>query len=335
MKLRIPSYLTDRFVPDLEAINLLEYFLISAVSALLGIRAYLSLTGFPQLGGEDLHIAHMLWGGLLMLIAIIAFMSFINSHGKVVASVIGGMGFGTFIDELGKFITTDNNYFYKPTIAIIYIIFILIFLIMKWLSSISQYSPKTYLANAVEGLRELVIFDLDSNEKEKALRYLRKSDQEDDVVKALNKIMSLEEVEKANTSLYVRVKKKMFKWYTNALNVKFVSKGLVLFFVVASTAGLVSSITYIVISGDLSFARVGLLASSIVVVAMVFGGVRDHMKGNLVNSYMNLQRASLFAIFISQFFLFLLNEFDAIISLIGYISVYLVLKFAIEAEDKR
>jgi len=33
-----------------------------------------------------------------------------------------------FIDELGKFITSDNNYFFQPTISLIYIVFIIIFL---------------------------------------------------------------------------------------------------------------------------------------------------------------------------------------------------------------
>ncbi len=37
----------------------------------------------PELGGHGLHIAHLLWGGF-------------------------------FIDELGKFITQDNDYFFKP-----------------------------------------------------------------------------------------------------------------------------------------------------------------------------------------------------------------------------
>src|SRR5690242_13213948 len=33
----------------------------------VGTRLYLSLTGWPQIGGGEYHIAHALWGGLLLL----------------------------------------------------------------------------------------------------------------------------------------------------------------------------------------------------------------------------------------------------------------------------
>jgi hypothetical protein len=33
---------------------------------LVGTRLYLNLAGWPQIGGGDYHIAHALWGGLLL-----------------------------------------------------------------------------------------------------------------------------------------------------------------------------------------------------------------------------------------------------------------------------
>src|SRR5579863_3496384 len=42
----------------------LEAFMAAAIAAVLVIRTFLELSGFPKLGGNGLHIAHLLWGGL-------------------------------------------------------------------------------------------------------------------------------------------------------------------------------------------------------------------------------------------------------------------------------
>jgi hypothetical protein len=117
----------EYYIWNLDFSNLFEVFLVSAVSSLLIIRAYLELTNYPTVGSGNFHIAHMLWGGLLMTIAILMLLAFLNKHIKHSAAIIGGVGFGTFIDELGKFITSDNNYFYEPTVALLYVIFMLMF----------------------------------------------------------------------------------------------------------------------------------------------------------------------------------------------------------------
>ena len=65
-------YYTRRGLGNLAA------FLVSAVTAMLAIRLFLRLTGYPQLGGGPLHIAHMLWGGLLMLTAIVIMLSYLG-----------------------------------------------------------------------------------------------------------------------------------------------------------------------------------------------------------------------------------------------------------------
>lgn len=45
---------------NVQAVARLELFVIFAVTAILGTRAFLALTGYPQLGGNGLHVAHML-----------------------------------------------------------------------------------------------------------------------------------------------------------------------------------------------------------------------------------------------------------------------------------
>jgi hypothetical protein len=78
--------------------ELQDTFLISAVSMILIIRLQLWATNYPQLGGGKLHIAHLLWGGLLMLVAIGLLVTFVDRRWRHPAAVIGGAGFGFFID---------------------------------------------------------------------------------------------------------------------------------------------------------------------------------------------------------------------------------------------
>lgn len=143
-----------RFIRNLGASNLLENFLIAGVVTVLGVRLYLHLTGYPQLGGGGLHIAHMLWGGLGMLAAIFIMLEFVNQSAREWAAIIGGIGFGTFIDELGKFVTADNNYFYQPAAAAIYVLFVALFLAARWLNRPGLLSPEEALANAAEIVQE-------------------------------------------------------------------------------------------------------------------------------------------------------------------------------------
>ncbi|MBJ7602314.1 MAG: hypothetical protein JF888_03845 [Candidatus Dormibacteraeota bacterium] len=138
--------------------SLLELFLVAAVASLLGIRAALALSGFPKLGGGGLHIAHMLWGGLFMLVSLLILLTFIGRLAVYVAAFLGGVGFGTFIDELGKFTTSDNDYFFRPAIAIIYVIFVLLFILARALESRRRFSNSELLANAFDAARDATLY---------------------------------------------------------------------------------------------------------------------------------------------------------------------------------
>jgi hypothetical protein len=163
------------FIRNLRAGELLELFLVSAVAALLAVRFFLGLTGFPQLDGGGLHIAHMLWGGGLMVAALLVLLGYLGQRVRRAAAVVAGIGFGLFIDELGKFITSDNNYFFRPAIALIYVIFVLLFLWWRSLERHRTWSEETYLANALMLLQDTAVHDLDQAEKYRLLQWLRRS----------------------------------------------------------------------------------------------------------------------------------------------------------------
>ncbi len=120
-------------VRDTDTGDLLEILLVMSVVTILINRAFLAMTHYPKIAFGSLHISHLLWGGLLMLVALVMLFRFWNPSIRRLAAFISGVGFGLFIDELGKFITEDNNYFFQPTIAILYIIFIALFLVFRHL----------------------------------------------------------------------------------------------------------------------------------------------------------------------------------------------------------
>lgn len=160
------------FLRDFEAGRRLDLMLVAAVTSVLMIRFYLVVTGYPTIGGESLHIAHMLWGGLLMAAALVLAASFLGRRPRQWAAVLGGLGFGTFIDEIGKFLTHDNDYFYEPAVSLIYVAMVLLYLGGRSLHRERMATRADYLANAMVEVLEVSREDLDRREQERALRYL-------------------------------------------------------------------------------------------------------------------------------------------------------------------
>ena len=79
---------------------------------MIATRLFLQLTGYPQIGGTTLHIAHAVWGGLLLYVAALLPLILANRWALYLSAGLNGLGAGLFIDEVGKFITRDLNYFY-------------------------------------------------------------------------------------------------------------------------------------------------------------------------------------------------------------------------------
>src|SRR3989454_2948574 len=155
---------------------LVDSFLISAVLTVLALRVYLAAAHYPQLGGNGLHIAHVLWGGLLMVVAIGMLLSLLTWTWQITGAVIGGVGFGLFIDELGKFLTSDNNYFFKPTASLVYAMFIVLFLAAREMRRFRKLTPREKLVNAVEASKELALGRISTVTRTRALAWLDAAD---------------------------------------------------------------------------------------------------------------------------------------------------------------
>ena len=183
-----------------DVIALMDVFVVSAICSLMGVRLYLFLAGYPKLGGGELHIAHMIWGGALMLIALVVGIWFVSILTRWITAVVGGLGFGLFIDEIGKFLTSDNNYFFRPAAALIYVILMLLFFSARTIARRRDFSTEEYLANAIDLLKEGAANDLDGRERRRILQLLSKAG-DSPLAKQIRELAEALEVTKAPSSV--------------------------------------------------------------------------------------------------------------------------------------
>lgn len=142
-----------------------------AVTVIL-IREYLDIAGYPKVGGGTLHIAHMLWGGLLLVVAVILIQLFVGQRALVLSALAAGAGVGLFIDEVGKFITESNDYFYAPAAPIIYGAVLLLVLLLLVVKRDRQPSPAEATHAAVDAIRGLADERLSAHGRDRAIEQL-------------------------------------------------------------------------------------------------------------------------------------------------------------------
>lgn len=138
--------------------------LLSFAASVMITRLFLEVSGYPQVGGKTLHIAHVLWGGLLLFVATLLPLLFANRSVYSISALLSGVGVGLFIDEVGKFITQTNDYFYPAAAPIIYALFLLVTLLYWRLHRPAPRSDRADLYQALDGLSEVIDHDLDRRE---------------------------------------------------------------------------------------------------------------------------------------------------------------------------
>jgi len=146
-----------------------EQYLVAALlgfaASVILIRLFLELTGYPQVGNSELHIAHVLWGGLLLFGACLLTLVFANRWVYKVSALLAGVGVGLFIDEVGKFITQSNNYFFPAAAPIIYAFFLLIVLVYLQVRRPRSSNARTEVYHALAKFEEVLDHNLDAQER--------------------------------------------------------------------------------------------------------------------------------------------------------------------------
>lgn len=141
--------------------------LIAFAISVVGTRIFLELTGYPQIGNSELHIAHVLWGGLALFIGSLLPLIFANRWALTLSAILSGVGVGLFIDEVGKFITQDNDYFYPLAAPIIYATFLITALLyVRVKQPLGQKTVRAELYHALDELMEVLDQDLSLREHE-------------------------------------------------------------------------------------------------------------------------------------------------------------------------
>jgi hypothetical protein len=335
------------FWRNLDAGDLLETFLVAAAAAVLVIRAYLAAANYPTIGGEALHIAHMLWGGLLMLAALVICFSFITRSSLRMAAVVGGVGFGTFIDEVGKFVTHDNNYFYEPAVAMIYATLMVTIVAVRAIHSGRSYTQGEFLLNAVRELEEVAAGDLDLDERRRALDRLDRADPHHPLTQTLRSwLEAAPVVPSAHPTLFLRWRRRLDAWYRRVSTTHTFVRVVDVFFLAQLVLkafyvfALVSHRTFDPIS-RFAFAPPRSLGTVDVIqlLALVASGVFTllgvaRLPRSRIEAYRSFRRSLLISILITQVFAFAQHQLLALIGLAGNLLVLRTIDLAIERERR-
>ncbi len=259
-----------------------------------------------------------------MLGGLVVSLSFLGARALRVAAILGGVGFGIFIDELGKFITRDNDYFYKPTIGIIYAIFIALYLAFNFLSRKQSLTSREYQLNALAQLEEAIVHDMDPTEKSRVHHLLASAEQHDPITKQLQKFLGATRTTAPETpgrlNRIVHALNDLYERFWQSRKSNFLVRLFFLLEVFLFVGGVIV-LTYRNIdgvldlfSGNTAFSAelaIGQLVSSLVAAGFaVYGAIL--LPGSRIRAYEQFRRATMVNIFLTEFFMFSRIQFGAL-----------------------
>lgn len=276
-------------------------FLITTVVTVVVTRAALAATGFPQLGGEGLHIAHVLWGGLLQAVAVLLLISFAGPVIRPVGAFVGGVGFGLFIDEIGKFLTHDNDYFYEPAPALMYVTLVALGLGADWMHRRRPHAPAEHLAGATDYAVAGLVGGLTSRARDDAARLVEMGAEAPQAPQVQALLAAIEhddrEVPNPIGAVAHRFEAAALRLARGSWSTA-VTVGLVVLSLGAALAVVLGSWAEAVENGLLWFVA-GALASAVVSVVFLVRGLW-RLSSDRVRGYLSLRRAVLVTVLVTQ-----------------------------------
>ncbi|AHH99982.1 hypothetical protein GCM10010174_04910 [Kutzneria viridogrisea] len=315
-----------------------ELFLISAVVTVLVTRGYLAATGYPKIGGDSgLHVAHVLFGGILMLVAMLLVLLTFGSAAERLASLLGGIGFGLFIDELGKFLTSDNNYFFQPAIALMYVIFVIAFLAVRLAPPPRQPQPEVCLGYAYTALADASLGRLDTVHRRHALELLAGCEQDSEVTAVVELLSRERAVPEGRVT-------RAGRWLlrtTQRLLLTRVAQWLVIAVFVLQAIALIADVVVSVVEQDpgvstsSNFVDWATALTGLAVGALSVAGVVQLIGRKRLAALRTFHLAMLVSLLIGQVFLFAESQFNALPDLVFNLLVLAALRLTLSAYEAR
>lgn len=326
--------LSRRLTRNAEAPVLFESFFVAAVASFLGIRFFPAVTGFPKIGTNGLHIAHMLWGGLLMLLAILLLVAFLDRSAQHASAVIAGLGFGTFIDEIGKFVTSDNDYFFRPAVALIYVLFVVAFLLVRVLVGRRRLNPDEALANALHQLAATTGERLEPDERARVARMLAAVRSESRHARLLREYLDALPGEKEHPGPIAILRRRVSRAYTALMANEWADRALTIGVVVYAVLAVLGVATVVTASGGPGDVGVPVFAElgSTVAGAVLIGLGVVSLPGSRIEAYHWFMRGILVWILVTQVFVFYRSELAGLSGLAIDLVAYAALRLAITEE---
>jgi hypothetical protein len=310
-------------------------FLVCAVASVLGNRVFLIITGYPQLGNGTLHISHAIWGALMMAVAIIFAVSFLPPNTRGFIAFLGGAGFGWFIDELGKFITRDVNYFFRPTIALIYIVFITMYLVFRVIER-KAFGPDEAVLNGLEALKAASIGQLDDPERRAALAMIDDTGATGPLAEQVRRLLAdVSALPDPSPGRWARAGQRIRAWYQRIVVRRGFVRAIESWFVLIASLTIVGVVWLALdgtgIVGVVEWASV--ISSIVTGVFLVIGIV--FLRRDRLRAYRWFERGVLVNIFVTQVFEFAQEQLAGVFGLVFNIGIWLAIRGMIRAEVER
>jgi hypothetical protein len=312
----------------------LDTFLVCAATGVVVNRLFLIITGYPQIGSREpgaIHISHSIYGGFAMMIAAAVALSFLHPNVRWFVAIVGGLGFGWYIDELGKYVS-NAGYLYRPALAIIYVTFVLLFIAVRSIAG-RGFGHDDAVANALESLKAAALGTLDDSQRRLAIARLDQSGPHTPFATRVRALLddapaSPPRPPNAFKRAGARLEAGYIKWshrrsFTIVIDVFF-------FVHAASSLGAVFGLTLDGPGITRPSERVAAIAGTIAGIMALIGIVR--LRRSRLAAYRWFDRSMLVWILIVQVYMFQQEQFAAVVGLVVDLLIWVMLRTAIAIE---